>query len=110
MQVFELVCPKAHLDSFEFVSNDHSDDFFHLFVVGNHFISMFLPIESLGFDILNDSNDIYVLMLDELELMFPMKVFCGYLFGDFHIADLVKLVILFFEFDERATVFHLDYF
>lgn len=94
-EIPQLVRPEVDFDSFEFVPDDHSDDFLLLLLISNFFDS----IVGLFLNILDDPNNIDHFIFNIVVFVLPVVVLLRVIFSDLRLIQKMESIIPVSEFD-----------
>ena len=99
--MLDLISPKTDLNSFDLVSYNNP---YNISLI----ISSILPIRSLLFDLINNSDDVNILVLNKICLMIPMKVSMSILSCDLLICNLMNFILLVLKSNLRRSKFSFE--
>jgi hypothetical protein len=90
LKVFYLISPEADFYSFELVSDDDSDNI-------SLIVSCVLFIRSFFFNLVNDTNYVYIFVFAKVGIMVPVEKFFGILVVNLLICNFMDLILLIFK-------------
>lgn len=85
-----MVSPEADFDSFEFVSDDNSDNI-------SLIVGCVLFVRGFFFNLVNDTNHVNIFVLTKVGIMVPMEKFLCILVVNLLICDFMDFILLVLE-------------